>query len=400
MRIAWLAPYPAQLLEPTLRVSRKVGSYHTCSWIVTLSQALSQINDIELHLLTENHLVPHSQTVTLNNIKFHVLKSGVPFTNRRFPPYLPLDALSGFYFDVRRLIKKLDEIDPDLVHGHGTEGPYALAATRSKRPCVVSLQGLIGEIFKVSPSFYFRLVRRTERNAVRCCRYFTCRTESDRGFVIATNPQAQIFDIHEAMAPVFFENDWRVDDSCSVLYVGHLLPQKGVEVLLQALAAVKKRMPQVLLRLIGAGDKMYTRYLKDLAVQLDISHNVEFLGFLPPGQVAKFHMASQLLVLPSEMENSPNSLAEAMVSGLPVLATTVGGIPSMVNDGSTGLLVPPRNPGALADKILWLLAHGEERKRLGDAARQVARERHLPEKVATQTFAAYKEILQSIGEKP
>jgi glycosyltransferase involved in cell wall biosynthesis len=86
-----------------------------------------------------------------------------------------------------------------------------------------------------------------------------------------------------------------------------------------------------------------------------------------------------------------------MVSGMPVIATNVGGIPSMVTDGETGLLVPPRNSQALAEKIVWLLTHPEERRRLGENARRVARDRHAPEKVATETLKAYREILNSSG---
>src|SRR5208282_6575682 len=97
---------------------------------------------------------------------------------------------------------------------------------------------------------------------------------------------------------------------------------------------------------------------------------------------------------PSGNENSPNTLAEAMVSGLPVIASAVGGIPSMVEHGQTGWLVPPRNPAELANASLQLLNDPELRARLGGAARQQARDRHRPEHVAAQTAQAYQEILK------
>jgi glycosyltransferase involved in cell wall biosynthesis len=80
---------------------------------------------------------------------------------------------------------------------------------------------------------------------------------------------------------------------------------------------------------------------------------------------------------------------------MPVIASDVGGIPSLVSHNETGWLVPPRNPGELAKAILQLLQHPEERARLGQAARQCARDRHLPERVAEQTVAAYQEILKN-----
>ena len=395
MRIAWIAPYPAQLLEPALRLSRKVGAYHPCSWIVTLSQALSRIDGVDLHLLTNSHLVPHEQTVKVGGITFHVLKSGVPFTNRNFPSWLPLDALTGFRFDTQQFNRRLRGIHPALVHSHGTESSYALAGVRSGYPCLISIQGIIREIAKVSPSLRSRLLRRTERTAVLANHHFACRTEYDSGFIRSLNPHAQIHFLHEAMNPLFFQNDWRVDDSSVVLYVGHLLPRKGVEVLLQALATVKNSFPKVCLRLAGAGSEEYIRHLKHLEEHLEIARNIEFLGFLSPEQVAKLHLQSQLFVLPSQNENSPNTLAEAMVSGVPVIATAVGGIPSMVQHNQTGLLFECNNSQQLAAAMADLLGRPEERKRLGDNARHVARQRHRPEIVAEQTVHAYREILNT-----
>src|SRR5260221_9764076 len=116
---------------------------------------------------------------------------------------------------------------------------------------------------------------------------------------------------------------------------------------------------------VGRGSADSQKSLHDLCARERIPDSVQFLCFQPENEIAKLHRQSQVFVLPSENENSPNTLAEAMVSGMPVIATRAGGIPSMVNDGQTGLLVPWGAPQVLADKIEWLLAHPEERERLG-----------------------------------
>jgi glycosyltransferase involved in cell wall biosynthesis len=95
------------------------------------------------------------------------------------------------------------------------------------------------------------------------------------------------------------------------------------------------------------------------------------------------------------MENSPNALAEAMVSGMPVVATAVGGIPSLVDDGRSGRLVAPGDPKQLAAVLAELLADSGKRAALGREAQMVARQRHLPETVAEQTMRVYKEILDN-----
>jgi len=393
MRIAWIAPYPVQNLAPPLMLSRHVPASrsHPCSWIVNLARALSQRPDVELHLLTESPLVTQSQIITDNNVVYHVQKSGIPFLHRGFPRFLQLDVLTGFAANIRHLVGELRRIQPDVVHGHGTEAAYALAALQSGFPCLVSMQGIITEICKTAPCLRYRVVSHYEQDAVRRARYFACRTSFDTGFVRSINPDARIFTIHEAMNPVYFQNEWQVRDTDTLLYVGSLVRNKGIDTLLEALRLVVQKCPKVMLRVVGTGSQNSCR---ELCGRLQIAGNVEFLGFQTADQIARLHLDSQMLVLPSRNENSPNALAEAMVSGLPVLATAVGGIPSMVEDGQTGLLVSGDNPSALAEKIVWLLAHPEERVRLGQNARRIARDRHAPEKVAANTVAAYKEILK------
>ncbi|MGA2221949.1 MAG: glycosyltransferase family 4 protein [Verrucomicrobiia bacterium] len=397
MRIAWLAPYPEPFLEPHLKVARKVAAFHPCSWIVNLSRALARRDGIELHLVTESRLVPEDQVIKVDNITFHVLKSSITFTNRGFPPWLPLDVLTGFKWTVRRLVKEVGRIRPDLVHTHGTERAYGLAGVASGFPCLVSIQGIITEYYKTNPTFGSRVIRHWEQEVVRKAKFFTCRTHFDTGFVRAFNPSARIFMIHEAMSPVFFANQWSVADSRRILFVGLLAKRKGLATLLEALALVRAQLPGVCLDVIGSSDAGYSKGLRAICERLGIEQCVTFLGQRSAEEIAQQHLQTQLFVLPSENENSPNALAEAMVSGMPVIATNVGGIPSMVTDGETGLLVQPRNSQALAEKIVWLLTHPEERRRLGENARRVARDWHAPEQVAAETLKAYREILNSSG---
>lgn len=390
IKVAWIAPYAVHLLESRLAVVRSGRRYHPCSWIVSLSQALAQREEIELHLLTETPVARGDQTLLHQGICFHVLQGGIPFIHRGFPPFLPLNVLAGFRLEIARYRRRLCLIQPDLVHAHGTEGPHALTALAFGKPCLNSIQGIIAEYYKTNPNFRFRVVRRYEQDAIRRGRYFTCRTAFDTGFVQSLNPKAKIFQIHEAMNPVFFQHDWQVRDEETILYVGSLEERKGLGVLLEALRIVHQIRPRVRLTVIGGGDHVgYEQRCREWG----IDRQVRFLGFQPAERIAAEHLAAQVFVLPSENENSPNALAEAMVTGMPVIATAVGGIPSMVEDGRTGLLIPPRQPQALSQAICGLLDDVARREQLGSAARQIARQRHEPARVAEQTLNAYREIL-------
>jgi glycosyltransferase involved in cell wall biosynthesis len=392
LKIAWLAQYPVESLAPALKLARTRKS-HPSSWIVNLAQALAPRGEVDLHLITLSQCVNQSQIIRRGNLTFHIVRSAVPFTNRGYPVWFQWDVLTRFCGDVRRLRQVIDQIQPDLVHGHGTEGSHALAAVQSGYPHLVSIQGIIGEYYRTNPTFRFRLVRHYEADAVRRARFLTCRTEFDSGFVRAVNPQARIFMIPEAMSPVFFTDPWRVADQDVILFVGSPEPRKGLPFLLEAVAVVACKRPAIVLRIVGNQGGPAFDQCCQRARQLGIIDRLEFLGFQPAETIARLHRTAQVFVLPSQNENSPNALAEAMVSGMPVIATNVGGIPSMIEDGQTGLLVPWAQPAVLAEKILWLLDHPEERRQLGAQAREIARSRHLPEKVAEATVAAYQAIL-------
>jgi len=386
MRVAWLAPYPVETLAPALVLARRRHS-HPCSWIVALSEALAERPDIELHLLTASPWAPKSQTVTRDNIIFHVIRDAVPLTNRGWPPWLAWSALTGFAGLSKRFGEELRRIAPDVVHAHGTEYSYAVAGLRSGFPCVISMQGIMGEIAKVWRTTSTRRLARQEETCVRACRYFVCRTTFDSGFVQRQNPAAKIFFIHEAMRPEFFQNNWEARDEETLLYVGALDRHKRLDLLLTAVA----RLPSARLAVIGAGNPSPWKAVCD---RLGISRRVEFLGFRNAEQIAEQHRRAQVFVLPSQIENSPNALAEAMVSGMPVVATVVGGVPSMVEDGVTGRLVPFGDVGALAEVLAALLKQPTERRRLGENARHVARERHAPARVAEATERTYREIIE------
>jgi glycosyltransferase involved in cell wall biosynthesis len=103
---------------------------------------------------------------------------------------------------------------------------------------------------------------------------------------------------------------------------------------------------------------------------------VSFLGHVPYGDMPAFLRGADALVLPSRSESMPYAVLEAMACGLPVVATSVGGIPEIIDDGRNGLLVPPNSPERLADGLLALAGDEGLRARLGGEARRTAVERH------------------------
>ena len=172
--------------------------------------------------------------------------------------------------------------------------------------------------------------------------------------------------------------------------VGRLSPEKGQAVLLRALPAILAAFPRGGLVLAGEGPSR--RELEAEALRLGIADRAVFLGFRR--DVPALLGAIDLFVQPSIYEGFGISLLEAMAAGLPIVASRVGGIPEMVQDGATGLLVPPQDPAALAAAVVRLLRDGDAARRLGEAAARGARARYSLQAVAARVEALYREILE------
>lgn len=170
-----------------------------------------------------------------------------------------------------------------------------------------------------------------------------------------------------------------IDENALVLCtVANLIAYKGHDDLLQALAAVRDRLPPWRLLCVGGGD---SRALQCVSARLGLQHNVVWLG--PRTDVADLLVASDIGVLASHEEGFSNAVLESMAAGLPMIATAVGGNRDAVLDRHTGVLVPPHDPAALGQAIACLAADRGLARRMGEAGRaRVAREFSLQRCVA------------------
>jgi glycosyltransferase involved in cell wall biosynthesis len=180
----------------------------------------------------------------------------------------------------------------------------------------------------------------------------------------------------------FFERDDTCDGAVvRILFVGFVRPEKGVEYLLEAAGLL--RIPQEWQVVIaGPTDQFpaYRRHLDEIVARLGIGSRVAWRGYVAYGpELFDCFKESDMLVLPTLSEGTPRVLVEARAHSLPVIATRVGGIPSSVADGVDGLLVPPKDPGALAAAIERVATNRDLRRHLIAEGRSNAR-RHTLDK--------------------
>ncbi|MEM6450714.1 MAG: glycosyltransferase family 4 protein [Cyanobacteria bacterium P01_D01_bin.105] len=152
-----------------------------------------------------------------------------------------------------------------------------------------------------------------------------------------------------------------------LLYVGRLAAAKGLPMLLQSLTTLKLERPNIQLTVVGDGEDRSA--LEEQAQQLNLEGNVTFVGYQSPNAVREYLQASDVFVMSSFAEGVPVVLMEAMMAGLPVVATQIAGVSELVEDGVNGFLVPPSNAEALTGRIAALLADEELRSQFGAQGR-------------------------------
>jgi glycosyltransferase involved in cell wall biosynthesis len=154
-----------------------------------------------------------------------------------------------------------------------------------------------------------------------------------------------------------------------VLFLGSLFPIKGPDILLRAIPTIIQKENDTIFVFAGGGDSQ--RYI-DMARDLGIADYVRFPGYLNQNEKVAYLQATDIFVLPSRMECFPLVCLEAMASGLPIIASNVGGIPDAVQDNENGLLIPPEDHQSLSNSVLVLLNNDQLRKGLGEKGNAMA----------------------------
>lgn len=161
-------------------------------------------------------------------------------------------------------------------------------------------------------------------------------------------------------------------DACVLICVASLIPQKGHKYLIEAFAMIRKSHQDAILVFVGSGEPAFTQGLRTLAEEHGVLSSLRFLG--NRRDVPDLLSATNVFVLASLWEGLPLAVVEAGFAGLPAVTTAVGGLVEVIADGENGYLVPPKEPEAFAAATILLLGSSEDRRRMGKAAVERARQ--------------------------
>ncbi len=362
-------------------------------------------------------------------------------------PYLYSDSLEDAF---RGIIK---DFEPDVIHCFGTEYPHTLAMCRAaanKDSLLIGIQGVMELYTKaydaslpqsVLGSQTFRDILKkdslkeqhlkfflrglNEIEAVKLSGNFTGRTSFDRNFVQSHHPDAKYYFMNETLRETFYtgmDTDKLSHEGFNIIVSQCDYPIKGLHYMLRALYDIKREIPNV--KLMVAGNKVtdyetikdkikisaYGRYLRQLMKKYDLFENIEFLGRLNSNAMREAFQKADLYVCCSAIENSPNSLGEAMLLKVPCVTADVGGITSIFESGKDGIVyrgLDLNNPyeeggferisGELANAVLYAYRNPAYMKECAENAYRHAVKTHNPRENFNTLLEIYRDITARTG---
>lgn len=344
---------------------------------------------------------------------------------RKDLPHIYLTEQEGVF------TRELEAYQPDVIHIWGTEYGHTLAMMRAAEKAglldktIISIQGLCsvyaghyneGVPYSVQRAFTFRdFVRRDnllsqqkkfvkrgqfEVEALKMARHVMGRTQWDFACTARLNPERSYHFCNETLRAPFYEDMWKYD-ACQkhrIFASSCVYPVKGFHYLLEAFREVLRTYPDATLAVPGNSfftvsklrQSGYQKYLAELAAGLE--DKIEFLGNLNAEEMKQAFLNAHVFVMPSTIENSPNSLGEAMLLGLPCIASAVGGVKDMLRDGEEGSLYQTAAPYMLAHEIMKMFSMEEKAEALGQAAKRHAAQTHDPKTNLNTLLEIYRSL--------
>lgn len=379
-KIMWLCNTPLPDIREELGV-KICGE----GWLQGISNQLRKQEGIELH-----YVFPQNNTTRL----FKMKKANIFFWG------FYSEAGNGYDFCRQRekcISWIIREIKPDIIHIFGTEFAHSLECIREVPDdvkAIVSIQGLVSKLEKVYTkkiSIKDRIIR-SEYSASLVQRKYEFyrrgineieilkkasnvigRTAWDKQCIKQINPNCRYFYCNETLRESFYEGKWDINQVRKhSIYISQAhYPIKGFHIFLKALGMLIQDFPDIHVyvggnRIFLKSEDAYGKYIKKLMRKYKVESNIEFLGTLSAEEVKQRLLSVHVMVMPSLLENSPNSIGEAMLLGTPIVAARVGGIPSLVRDKKEAMLYSDYSAKKMADCIKSIFMSKALTRKLSD----------------------------------
>ena len=418
MKILWVT----NSIMPDLAIALGSVPSPFGGWKFGLSQDLSS-NGVSLIIVSVREKEKQFYK-KINGIEYFLLEGKK--TSIEYDPFLE-----------KQWAEVIDKTKPDLIHIHGSEHAHGLALIncRPNQKFILSIQGLtsvyasyyksgisIKEIYKnitfkdlikkqgiLSQQKSFVKRGEIEKQYFQKISHVMGRTEWDKAHTINLNSSLKYHFCNESLRDIFYTNKkWNIDNiKKNTIFLSQAgYPIKGMHQVIKAVSLIKKEFPDVIIKFAGKDimrtgtslkDKLkmdgYGKYLNSLIKKYSLEENIQYLGVLSENQMHEEYLKSHIFICPSSIENSPNSLGEAQILGVPCISSYVGGVPDMAEHRKTALLYRFEEIEVLAEQIKLIFNDSEFANQLSKNGIIEATKRHNRDTNLKNTLNIYSEII-------
>ena len=380
------------ILAGTQGLLKNTNKYNGGGWIASLQREIMNhhSDDISLSLAFPSEKNFHQENDGVNYY-------GIEQIKHTFWKYEQKE--NAFCNRIKRVI---DEVKPDAILCFGTENGLGLACTLTDIPVIIHLQGILNPYYEawmpqglswkkwlwgnknaILTWLALKEFKKREMKMFRSCRYFLGRTEWDKGICQLLAPQAEYFYCSEMLRPEIYNSTktWKPQHNKVKRIVSIISGSvyKGGDVILRAAKVLKENASfDFSWDVYGVKDMEQWESLNSIKHE---SVNVDVKGIVNAQQLIEVVTNADVYVHPSYIENSPNTVCETQLLGIPVIATDVGGTSSLIHHEDTGLLVPANDPYLIAADITTIISDVTLAERLSCNGRKAALDRHNPQTI-------------------
>lgn len=395
------------------------SSYNGVGWVGAQQLEFMKEVDIELAVMFPTANINDKKRIIDGVIYYPIIENVNILTHlKRF--YIPSKST---YFD--RVKKQVDQViedfSPDLIHVFGLECNLAEIIYNYDIPHIVHLQGLIvpytesylppaisthsiyrygkwwrERIFNNGFKFYYNDIKRRCKREINLCqslRNCTGRTHWDNALMSLYAPNTKYFHINEILRPQFYlEDSVQIQKDIKTIKITSTISNtlyKGLDLILKTAKILDELNISYEWHVIGINNRSDYFNLIQRMLKYKNSFKVYFDGVLQASQIINRLKQTDIYVHPSYIDNSPNSLCEAQIIGVPVIATNVGGVATLIEDKKNGILVPTNEPHILAYNLITLKKDYKFRQQIAENGRKKALERHDKKSIINQLREIY-----------
>lgn len=391
-------------------------------WIESLEEEINKTPNLELGVVFKWNKPGVNQFVVGNTIYYPIKNCDKP--NRKAKTILNrwTHKIENEKY-IQQYLEVILQFNPDIIHIFGSENDFGLIVSKTSIPCVIHIQGNLNvyshkwfsgisqlDLIRFTEKtpflkgfglihnyFTYKKEAKRELEIFKSCNYFMGRTDWDKRIMLALSTGSSYFHCDEMLRKQFYLHQWNPNKSqdYSIFTTIRNNTYKGLETILECKKILDYNLKEFKITWKIAGiskfdeiAKLIERKYKDKFLNL----NIHLLGPLQEKELITEMISSDLFIHPSHIDNSPNSVCEAMLLGMPIISTYAGGIPSIIADKEEGLLVQDGDPFALTGAIIELKKDRNYAATLGANAKNKAVARHNPEKIVNDLLNIYASI--------